>query len=72
MWKPGWEQGGEWTSDAADQRVEASAGWSHDLPFGHSLDVGPGDALHVFARFGLLDGEANVAALASVDPSPSG
>lgn len=72
VWRPGWEQGGEWSSDAADQRVETGPGWAHDLPFGHGLDVGPTDALHVFASLGLLDRETKVAALASVDPSPSG
>jgi hypothetical protein len=71
VWGPGWEQGGNWsTSVAGDAKVDAGPGWSYDLPFDHGLTVGAGDALHVFATFGLFDGDAAVAALASIDPSP--
>jgi hypothetical protein len=71
VWGPGWEQRGQWSAESpAAGRVDAGPGWSHDLPFDHGLTIGPGDALHVFARFGLFDGDAAVAALAGIDPSP--
>ena len=53
------------------QLQRAAGNKSYDLPFDHGLTVAEGDALHVFARFGLFDGDAAVAALASVDPSPA-
>ena len=71
VWRPGWENGGEWAADAPGPVVEAGPGWAHDLPFGHGLTIGNGDALHAFARFGLVDGGARIAALASLDPSPA-
>jgi len=71
VWGPGWEQRGEWSSAASGERASAAPGWSFGLPFDHGLEIGSGDALHVFARFGLVDGEANVAALAGLDPPPS-
>jgi hypothetical protein len=72
VWGPGWEQRGDWSAgpSTGDARVEAGPGWSYDLPFEHGLVIAPGDALHVFARFGLFDGDTAVAALASIDPSP--
>jgi hypothetical protein len=71
VWGPGWEQRGEWSSDeGGPARTTAGPGWSYDLPFGHGLTVNPGDALHAFARFGLFDGDAGVAAMASLDPAP--
>ena len=56
VWRDG-AKAGDWRSGPiGDAKVEASAGWSLELPFDHSLALHAGDKTDVYVTFGADDG----------------
>ncbi len=72
LWGPGYEMLDDWSAPAGISsdggRVQAGPGWKQALPFEHGFKPRPGQVVHAYANFVVLNGEQPIPVSCVVAP----